>query len=133
MRSLHHLTKDYNLCTLLLNSAVGLHPSDNPKYNRRHDESSNVSIFKSTPGKPALGKTYAYLVDTSLFLSKVPRGDEPPADEELVEVIEVVKDRYGAREGRWAPFQIVVSGNRRELRVNTVLDDKLRHRATERC
>lgn len=116
MRSLHHLTHTHHLCTLLINSIVGLHPSDHPSYRRRPDESSNLSIFESTAGKPALGKTFAYLVDTSLLLSKVPKGDEALVDRQNVEVLEVVKDRYGAREGRWAAFHIVVSGNRRSFK-----------------
>jgi hypothetical protein len=32
----------------------------------------------------------------------VPKGDEALVDRQNVEVLEVVKDRYGAREGRWA-------------------------------
>ncbi|KAI9881140.1 MAG: hypothetical protein M1830_008298 [Pleopsidium flavum] len=112
MRSLQHLTRTHNLCTLLLNAAVGVHPPDNPSYRHRPDDSSNVSIFESTAGKPALGKTFAYLIDRSLFLSKVAKGEGASNEGQNVEVLEAVKDRFGAGEGRWGAFEIVVSGNR---------------------
>jgi len=57
-----------------------------------------------------LGKTYAYLLDTSLFLSRGPSGDEGSVgrDEETV-VLEVLYDRFGGREGRWVALRADVS------------------------
>lgn len=53
MRSLRHLTTRHNICTLL-NSAVELFPNlDN--YHRH--STSNASMFSSTLGKPAMGKS----------------------------------------------------------------------------
>lgn len=113
MRSLHCLTRRQHVCTLIVNSAVGLRSQEN--WNHRRPD-GQVSVFASTPGKPALGKQFAYLVDTSIFLSKLPRSKED-ADRaygdihgaslfDEVGVIEVLKDRYGGREGRWSAFAI---------------------------
>jgi len=108
LRSLHHLTRTHHLSTLLLNSAVATqHP---PLSGRQVDETSNVSIFTSTLGKPALGKTYAYLLDTSLFLTRGPSGDERSRGrEEDTVVLEVLYDRFGPREGRWVALRADVS------------------------
>lgn len=123
MRSLHHLTKRRHICTLLLNAAVGLH-SQSTQYHRRPDD--QVSVFASVAGKPALGKHFSYLVDTSIFLTTLPRskddadvvyGDARQGREfEQVRVIEVLKDRYGGREGRWSPFTVEAGGNIRSVR-----------------
>lgn len=114
MRSLRHLTTRHNICTLLLNSAVGFSPNLT-SYHRQ--SSSNASIFSSTLGKPALGKSYAYCIDTSVFLSRVPKGREDAEKEYTgggggvkVGVLEVLADRYGRREGRWGSFEIGAGG-----------------------
>ena len=114
MRSLQYLTSRRQLCTILINSAVGVNPSANPEYNRRQDD--NVSIFSSSLGKPALGKMFPYLIDTSIFLSILPqrRDDAVVAYGNVAEgrtwrrlvVLEVLKDRHSAREGRWTAFEI---------------------------
>lgn len=114
MRSFCQLTNRYNICTIMVNAVVGLNPTKNPDYQRRPDE--HVSIFSSTLGKPALGKSFTYLVDTSIFISAVPKtskdaaiafGDHPDSPFGKALIIEVNKDRRGAREGRWAAFAIV--------------------------
>ena len=114
MRSLHHLTSRHHICTILTNAAVGRNSSNNPDY--QHGPREDVSIFSSTMGKPALGKTFTFLIDTSVFLSTVPRtsddatlafGDGGQASCYLKALIlEILKDRCGAREGRWAAFEI---------------------------
>ena len=114
MRSLHHLTSRYHICSILINAAVGKNISSNPDYQRGPRE--DVSIFSSTMGKPALGKTFTFLIDTSIFLSTVPktsndayiafgeRGEASSYQKALI--LEVLKDRCGSREGRWAAFEI---------------------------
>lgn len=112
MRSLHHLTTRRHICTILVNAAVGLNPSNNPEHQLRPEE--HVSIFSSTLGKPALGKTFTYLVDTSIFMSAVPRTSQDATTAfatsgELFRkafIMEILKDRRGSREGRWAAFDI---------------------------
>ena len=114
MRSLHHLTSRYHICTILTNAAVGKNLSTDPEY--RHGPREDVSIFSSTMGKPALGKTFTFLIDTSVFLSTVPKtsddaniafggGGKAPWYQKAL-ILEVLKDRCGAREGRWAAFEI---------------------------
>lgn len=114
MRSLHHLTLRHHICTLLVNAAVGLNPSEHPHHPHRPE--NNASTFASTLGKPALGKSFTYLIDTSIFLSTMPksRGDAEIAyggrndnmQWNRVCVLEVLKDRLGTREGRWAAFEV---------------------------
>ncbi|KAL2055919.1 hypothetical protein ABVK25_003561 [Lepraria finkii] len=115
MRLLHHLTSRRHICTILTNAAVGLTSSNNPEYRRRPEDS--VSVFSSIMGKPALGKTFTYLIDTSVFLSVVPktaidaviafgdRGDRVSFREAFI--LEVLKDRCGTRGGRWAAFEML--------------------------
>lgn len=114
MRSLHFLTSRHHICTVLTNTVVGITPSSNQEYKRRLED--NVSVFSSTPGKPALGKTFTYLIDTSIFLSTIPKtandaaiayGNRGDASSfRKIFVLEVLKDRCGSREGRWAAFEI---------------------------
>ncbi|KAL9117765.1 MAG: hypothetical protein Q9187_005694 [Circinaria calcarea] len=118
LRSLYHLTAQHHLGTLLLNSAVNLTPSTNANYQRYSQPEDNASIFASTLGKPALGKIYANLIDTSIFMSSIPKTKE---DAEVaygggardggrwksVFVLEVLRDRYEDREGRWAAFEVI--------------------------
>ena len=115
MRSLHYLTARYQICTLLINAAVSLNPSNNPNYHQGLED--NASIFTSTVGKPALGKVFAHLIDTSLFLSSIPKTKEDAeaayagngsseARWKNTMILEVLKDRHGAREGRWVAFDI---------------------------
>ena len=114
MRSLHFLTSRHHICTVLTNAVVGITPSSNQEYKRRLEDS--VSVFSSTPGKPALGKTFTYLIDTSIFLSTIPKtandaaiaygnGGGASSFRKVFE-LEVLKDRCGSREGRWAAFEI---------------------------
>ena len=114
MRSLHHLTLRHHICTISTNAAVGLTSFENPQYKRRPED--NVSIFSSTMGKPALGKTFAYLIDTSVFLSEVPKiandaviafGERGVgASFQKATIVELLKDRRGTRAGQWAAFEI---------------------------
>lgn len=114
MQSLHHLTSRHHICTILTNAAVGKNSSNNPEYQRGPRE--DVSIFSSTMGKPALGKTFTFLIDTSVFLSTVPKtsddatiafGDGGQATSyQKALILEVLKDRCGTREGRWAAFEL---------------------------
>lgn len=113
MRSLHHLTVRRHICTLLVNSAVGLNSSNSSNYPRRLQD--NASIFDSVTGKPALGKIYKHHIDTSIFLSSIPKtredaeiafGGAGNPKWKMVSVLEVLSDRHGDREGQWASFEI---------------------------
>ncbi|KAL8824119.1 MAG: hypothetical protein Q9191_005286 [Dirinaria sp. TL-2023a] len=115
MRSLHRLTVPYNTCILVTNSIVGVHTSSSPQYRRRPED--DVSIFSSTIGKPALGKTFTHLIDTSIFLSSLPKtrddaevaygGDGGTKNFATAGILEVLKDRETTRAGRWAAFDLI--------------------------
>ena len=116
MRSLRWVTKRHNLCTIVINSVVGTHLHDGPR--TPYSIPEQVSIFTSVYGKPALGKTFAHLIDTSLLISKIPasKADAERATNEKSDrqkgswrsllVMEVLYDRHGGREGRWGAFDI---------------------------
>ena len=116
MRSLRHLTARYFTCTILSNAAVGTNTESRKNLNYEYrGPADNVSVFSSTLGRPALGKTFSYLIDTSVFLSSVPKtkDDAITAFSESgqrrwrnAQVIEVLKDRRGGRDGRWMGFEI---------------------------
>ncbi len=101
-------------------------PGTNPR--PHHPPQSNVkqgqktghgSLFPSTTEKPALGKTFAYCVDTHIFLSRVSRDMVEAAmtkcqgksqnsmggrGREQVCVCEVLRDRHSTRDGCWGWF-----------------------------
>lgn len=125
MRSLHHLTKQRHVCTLIVNAAVGLRPQGTQYHCKAND---HVSMFASITGRPALGKHFTYLVDASIYLSTLPRSKEDAdvAYGEVhgakrfneVRVIEVLKDRYGSREGRWSVFNITAGTDLQIVRLS---------------
>lgn len=124
MRSLLHLTKRRRICTLVVNAAVGLR-AQSTLYHRKPED--HVSIFGSTLGKPALGKHFSFLIDTSIFLSTLPRSkddadiaysdDHEVQNHKRVGVIEVLKDRNGSREGRWSVFMIMAGVELQEVKL----------------
>ncbi|KAL8673928.1 MAG: hypothetical protein Q9168_001675 [Polycauliona sp. 1 TL-2023] len=101
MRSLQYLTRRSNLCTVIVNAAVGLR-RQSAQYPCGPDD--QVSVFSSVLGKPALGKHFSYLIDTSILLSTLPQSKKDANGFTTVGVIEVLKDRNGSREGRWSSF-----------------------------
>lgn len=76
-----------------------------------------TSIFSSTSDRPALGKSFAQLIDFSVLLSRYgTTEDQPPMmyDEERkasvqeeVCIMEVLSDRNGPCEGRWSTFEVL--------------------------
>ena len=116
MRSFYHLTAHHHICSIIVNAVVGFDPMKSTKHQRRPDE--HISVFSSTLGKPALGKSFANLIDTSVLITTIPRkskdatiafGSNPDSQFVKALVLEVVKDRCGAREGRWAAFEIIAN------------------------
>ena len=78
-------------------------------------QEDQVSVFSSTVGKPALGKPYSYLIDTSIMLSTVPKTLD---DAEIVygdnvgqakysNILEILHDKNANRAERWAAFDII--------------------------
>ncbi|MCJ1307064.1 hypothetical protein MMC25_000710 [Agyrium rufum] len=115
MRSIHRITREHSLCTLLVNNMVGNSTSSSTRYARRPQD--NVSIFASVAGRPALGKTFDRMVDLSIMLSRLPAtkkdadtayGPEANANSfwKSVGVMEVLHDRHSKRHERWAAFDM---------------------------
>jgi len=114
-RSLRNLATGHKICILLVNSAVNVDPLTEARYSRKLDD--HASVFASTWGKPALGRTYASLIDLSIYLSTMPKTREgaevaqtqsfqKTTKSRSVGIFEVLKDRTGMREGRWCVFDI---------------------------
>ncbi|KAK5136394.1 hypothetical protein LTR08_003520 [Meristemomyces frigidus] len=118
MRSLSHLTRTYNICTVLLNNTI--------TYATAKEEAP--SIFASCVLRPALGKTFTYSLDVHLLVHMVPKtaedakatyGGEAQGKQrgavKMVSVVEVLQDRYEDRVGKWAPFVVDSDGRLRDV------------------
>jgi hypothetical protein len=80
------------------------------------------SIFMDNTIRPALGKTFTYFLDLHVLLSVLPKtrrdvellySSQTSFDRrnnilkpDLVNILEVVSDRYDGRVGKWASFVI---------------------------
>lgn len=110
MRSLTHLTRAHNICSIIHNTTI-----TDPPY--RSSTEPTPSVFSSCSLRSAMGKTFAYLLDLHLLLHGVPLT---PADAKVVYashsavpipsqmlacVLEVMQDRYSDRVGRWSAFR----------------------------
>lgn len=114
MRSLAHLTRAHDICTLVYNTAV--------TYPRDQTTEATPSIFSSCSLRPALGKSFAYSLDLHLLLHKVPMTAEdaksvyathsaiPQPSQKLASVLEVMQDRHSNRVGHWAAFRTEPEG-----------------------
>ncbi|KAK0260468.1 hypothetical protein LTS09_004764 [Friedmanniomyces endolithicus] len=118
MRSLAHLSRTHHLCTLLLNGTT--------TYSQSKEDTP--SIFSSCALRPALGKTFAYMLDLHLLVHAIPNTaadarrvygnkHEGKGEQEagLVEVIEVLQDRHGSRVDKWTALTLDTSSNLAEL------------------
>ncbi|CZT25792.1 uncharacterized protein RCC_11461 [Ramularia collo-cygni] len=105
MRSLGHLTRTQNLCTVVLSTALTNKPSPGEE---------TLSLFRSCTVRPLLGPGFGYLLDVHMYLHRLPRRsaethgrDSAPhgrSSADMVNVLEVVQDKFAGRFGRWAPF-----------------------------
>jgi hypothetical protein len=130
MRSLAHVTRRQNICTIIHNTAVtysntstSTSTSNNNNNNSSTTAEPTPSIFASCALRPALGKTFPYLLDLQLLLHKIPisardakavyaaHGAIPKPENKLASVLEVMHDRYSDRVGHWSAFRIDVEGN----------------------
>ena len=119
MRSLVHLTREHNICTLMYNTAV--------TYPRDQTTEATPSMFSSCSLRPALGKSFAYSLDAHLLLHKVPMAAEdakliyathsaiPQPSQRLASVLEVLQDRHSNRVGHWTAFRIDAEGTLAEV------------------
>jgi hypothetical protein len=125
MRSLAHITRRHNVCTIIHNTAVTY--SNTGASNNNNNNSTTAeptpSIFASCALRPALGKTFPYLLDLHLLLHRLPisaadakavyaaHGAIPKPENRLASVLEVMHDRYGDRVGHWSAFRADAEGN----------------------
>lgn len=115
MRSLAHLTRTYDLCLVLQNSAV--------THQTNAATDPTPSIFSSCSLRPALGRSFAYMLDMHLLLHKIPlsgadaksihaaHSSIPRPSGSMASVLEVMQDRHGDRVGHWAAFHPDAEGN----------------------
>lgn len=109
MRSLAHLAKRHNLCTVILNSVLSYPIKGGFDYSQKEE---SPSAFASCAARPALGKSWTYLVDVHLLMHRMPKtekgaramrdGQRIEGTVEMVSVLEVIQDRCDGRVGRWA-------------------------------
>jgi len=140
MRSLAHVTQRHSVCTIIHNTAVtysnananantnnNTNTSNNTSNNNNNNNSTTAeptpSIFASCALRPALGKTFPYLLDLHLLLHKLPisttdakavyaaHGAIPKPENKLASVLEVMHDRYSDRVGHWSAFRVDPEGN----------------------
>lgn len=133
LRNLTDLTHSNNLLTILLNSAIipreipELSTSLSEHYHQNipnHQGSDHPSIFTSNLAYPALGKTFPYFLDVHLLLSRlfsrgghthtyfssqIPGHKKNQPDMEVVNLIEVLSDRWEGRVGQWGAFRFIES------------------------
>jgi hypothetical protein len=115
MRSLAHLTQTHDVCTILHNATM--------TYPTKSSTEPTPSIFTSCTLRPALGKLFAYLLDTHLLLHRVPltaadaksvyaaHSAIPKSSQKLVSVLEVLQDKHSDRVGHWSAFRAEADGN----------------------
>lgn len=75
MRSLAHLTRTHNLCTVIVNSTLFNNTGktgNTPTYNKEE----SPSAFASCTARPALGKTWMFLVDVHLLVHSMPKTEK---------------------------------------------------------
>lgn len=90
MRRLREFAEMYSLTILIINSTSKASPR-NPD-----------SVFAFTNRKPALGPSFTFLTDATLWLSRIER---PSQDSDTLHVAEVLRSRRASH--RWCPFRIL--------------------------
>lgn len=124
MRSLAHITRSHNVCTIIHNTAITYSKTSAGNNNNNSTTAEPTpSIFASCALRPALGKTFLYLLDLHLLLHRLPisaaaakavyaaHGSIPTPENKLASVLEVMHDSYGDRVGRWSAFRADAEGN----------------------
>jgi hypothetical protein len=124
MRSLAHVTQRHDICTIIHNTTV-TYPNNNTSNSNNSPTPAEPtpSIFASCAVRPALGKSFPYLLDVHLLLHRLPisasdakavyaaHGAIPKPENKLASVLEVMHDRYSDRVGRWSAFRVDAEGN----------------------
>jgi hypothetical protein len=128
MCSLNHLTHIHHLHTILLNPAslprapspTKKPPDNQPQPSRPQQQPiPSASIFSSNKIIPALGNLLPPYLDLHLLVSKLPRGKQDARvlaqyegtvkrvrGVQMVNVVEVLSDRWEGRSGDWGAFRV---------------------------
>ena len=128
MRSLAHVTRAHGVCTIIHNTTVTY--ATNNSNNKTTAAEPTSSVFASCTLRPALGKSFPYLLDLHLLLHRLPispvdtkavyaaHGAIPKPEHRLASVLEVMHDRYSDRVGHWSAFRADAEGNLAALSVS---------------
>ncbi|KXT04289.1 hypothetical protein AC578_7963 [Pseudocercospora eumusae] len=108
LRLLGHLAKTQDMCVMVLGDA----------HTKKVAEGETLSMFQSCLMRSALGDGVGHLVDTHLYLHKLPRKNPESVAEEAprkAHILEVVQDRYGDRSSQWAAFEYDSDGRMKDI------------------
>lgn len=110
MRSLSHLTRTHNLCTIILNNANS----------NRYATDESPSAFSSCSIRPALGGIFTHMLDLHLLIHELPKTPKRSIEADnsqlsggeaaVAYILEVLQDRHDHRVGRWAAFSVDKEG-----------------------
>ncbi|KAI0787380.1 P-loop containing nucleoside triphosphate hydrolase protein [Fomes fomentarius] len=95
MRQLRAFADSYSLTIIVINNSTRMGP--------RNTGSANPEAVFETDRKPALGPSFTFMTDTTLWLSRRPPGEQEEGA--TVHVAEVFRSR-NTRSKRWAQFKI---------------------------
>jgi len=135
MRDLARLARSHNLLSLVVNSGITRHPPtlasgsrpDGPDATSFLQNYFTFSAFKACTTYPALGKTFPFLVDMHMLVSRLPKRKRDASaycesteqtgnvhasksrEVEMVHMVEVLSDGWDDRVGRLAAFQCIPS------------------------
>ncbi|KAJ3768711.1 P-loop containing nucleoside triphosphate hydrolase protein [Lentinula raphanica] len=109
MRYLHDLAKSYSLLILIVNNATLMRIQSTRKPQTSLDVVSNPhSAFASTIRKPALGPSFPFMTDATLWVARLPVKEED-GEGSTAHVIEVFRSRFSVSHV-WTMFRIAASG-----------------------
>jgi hypothetical protein len=133
MRDLAQLARSHNLLSLVVNSGIMRQPPtlapgsrpDGPDATSFLQNYFSSSAFEACTTYPALGKTFPFLVDMHMLVSRLPKGKRDASayyesteqtgnvhasksrEVEMVHMVEVLSDGWDDRAGRLAAFQCI--------------------------
>ncbi|GAW02557.1 P-loop containing nucleoside triphosphate hydrolase protein [Lentinula edodes] len=109
MRYLHDLAARYSLLVLVVNNATLMRARSTNRAQMPVQTVSNpLSAFASTIRKPALGPSFAFMTDATLWVSLWPEKTESE-ERSTAHVIEVFRSKFSVS-NVWSPFRINSSG-----------------------
>ncbi|KAH7869643.1 P-loop containing nucleoside triphosphate hydrolase protein [Lentinula edodes] len=109
MRYLHDLAARYSLLVLVVNNATLMRARSTNRAQMPIQTVSNpLSAFASTIRQPALGPSFAFMTDATLWVSLWPEKTESE-ERSTAHVIEVFRSKFSVS-NVWSPFRINSSG-----------------------